>query len=119
MTTFIACVIALVSTLAFLALWFRVVYVKLKAKIDIVNSAKNQLAACRKDYMLKRDGAEGQDAKLILTRSLDIYRQSVKLYNRTLLKPYNYIPGLLMGFRKIICHSPQEENDEKRIKRAC
>lgn len=114
MTTFIACVTALVSTLAFLALWFRVVYVKLKAKIDIVNSAENQLDACRKNYMLKRDGTEAQDAKLILTRSLDIYRQSVKLYNQTLLKPYNYIPGFLMGFKKIICHSPKEKNDKKK-----
>ncbi len=73
---------------------------------SIVNSAENQLAVCRKNYMLKRDSAEVQDAKLIFTRSLDIYRQSVKLFNRTLLKPYNYIPGLLMGFRKINERTP-------------
>jgi len=106
LTAIIACVTALASTVAFLALWFRVVYVKLKTKIDIVNSAENQLAACRKNYMLKRDSAEVQDAKLIFARSLDIYRQSVKLFNRTLLKPYNYIPGLLMGFRIINERTP-------------
>lgn len=101
MTTIIACVTAIISTVAFLALWFRVVHIELRAKIDTVNSAENQLAACRKNHMLTRDSSEEQDAKSILSRSLDIYHQSIMLYNHTLQKPCNHIPGLLMGFRQI------------------
>lgn len=101
MATFILCVTAIITTTSFLILWFWVVYQELRAKMNIVNSAENQLAACRKNHMHTKGGSEEQDAKSILSRSLDIHRQSVILYNKTLLKPWNLIPGLLMGFRKI------------------
>lgn len=101
MITIIACLAATISTSSFLVLWFWVVHRELRAKIDTVNSAKNQLYACRKNYMLTRDSANEQDAKSILSRSLDIYHQSVILYNQTLLKPWNRISGFLMGFRQI------------------
>ena len=77
------------------------VHRELQAKIDTVNSAKSQLTACRKNHMLTRDSSEEQDAKFILSRSLDIYNQSVILYNQTLLKPRNRIPAVLMGFRQM------------------
>jgi len=92
-------VIALISTAAFLVLWFWVVHRELRARTDTVNSARSQLAACRKKHMQARGGPEEQDAKSILSRSLDIYRQSVMLFNQTLLKPWNRIPGFLLGFR--------------------
>ncbi len=101
MTTIIACVTATISTIAFLALWFWVVHRELRAKIDTVKSAENQLASCRKNHLLARDSSDEQDAKSILNRSLDIYHQSVMLYNYTLQKTCNHIPGLLMGFRQI------------------
>lgn len=101
LTTIIACVTVIISTTSFLILWFWVVHRELKAKINIVNSAENQLTACRKNHMHTKGGSEEQGAKSILSRSLDIHRQSVILYNRTLMKPWNYIPGLLMGFRQI------------------
>ncbi|MGI6125310.1 MAG: hypothetical protein ACOYIG_14265 [Acetivibrionales bacterium] len=69
--------------------------------MDTVNSAENQLAACRKNHMLTRDSSGEQAAKSILSRSQDIYHQSVLLYNKTLQKPWNRIPGFLMGFRQI------------------
>ena len=97
----IAWVIAIISTAAFLVLWFWVVHRELRAKTDTVNSAASQLSACRKNHLQTRDGPEEQDAKSILSRSLDIYRQTVMLYNQTLMKPWNRIPGLLMGFRQI------------------
>jgi len=94
-------VIAIISTASFLTLWFLMVHRELQAKIDTVNSAKTQLSSCSKNYMLTRDSSEAQDAKSILTRSLDIYLQSVLLYNQALLKPQNRIPGFFMGFRQI------------------
>jgi hypothetical protein len=82
-------------------LWFWVVRRELRFRTDIVKSAESQLAACRKKHLQARDGREEQDTKSILSRSLDIYRQSVMLYNQTLLKPWNRIPGFLLGFRPI------------------
>lgn len=93
--------IAIISTAAFIVLWFWVVHRELRARTHTVNSAIIQLAACRKLHMQARDGPEEQDARSILSRSLDIYHQSVMLYNQTLLKPWNRIPGFLMGFRQI------------------
>jgi hypothetical protein len=97
----IAFVTAGISTAAFLALWFWVVRRELQARTDTVKSAESQLAACRKKHMQARDGPEEQDARFILSRSLDIYHQSVMLYNQTLLKPQYRTPGFLMGFRPI------------------
>lgn len=101
MITIIACVTATISTASLLVLWFWMVHRELKAKKDTVNRARNQLAACRKNHMLTRYSSEEQAAKSILSRSLDIYHQSVMLYNQTLLKPWNRISGFLMGFRQI------------------
>lgn len=99
MTAVIAYVIAIISTTAFLALWFWVVYRELQAKTAMVNSAESQLAACRKNHMQTRGSLKEQDAKSILARSLDIYHQSIMLFNQTLQKPGHRIPGFLMGFR--------------------
>lgn len=98
LTTIIACVTAIISTALFLALWFWIVYRELRTKKDTVKSARSQLAACRKKHLEAMDSSEEQDAKSILSRSLDIYNQSVMLYNQTLQKPWNRIPGFLMGF---------------------
>lgn len=94
-------VAAALSTAAFLSLWFWVVHRELTAKKEAVKSARSQLAACRKNYLRARDGPDEVIAQGILNRSRDIYRQSVALYNQTLHKPCNYIPGFLMGFREI------------------
>jgi len=101
LVTIIAFVLALISTISFLALWFMTVYHELRSKTDTVKSAENQLAACRKNHMLLSDSSDEQSAKSILSRSMDIYNQSVMLYNQTLNRPWNRIPGYLMGFRQI------------------
>lgn len=90
-----------ISTAAFLALWFRVVHRELRFREDTLKSAASQLAACRKKHMQTRGGPEETDAQCILARSRDIYRQSVTLYNQTLEKQQNRIPGFLMGFQPI------------------
>ncbi|NLK72076.1 MAG: hypothetical protein GX285_03540 [Clostridiales bacterium] len=80
-------------------LWFWVVRRELRAKKDTVNIAWIQPSACREKYILARNGPGEEEAFCILTRSHDIYHQSVPLYNLALHKPRNRIPGFLMGFR--------------------
>ncbi|MEG0215726.1 MAG: hypothetical protein RR590_02780 [Hungatella sp.] len=101
MTATIAYVIAAISIAAFVTLWFRIVYQELRTKGNMVNSAKMQLTACHKYYMQAETDQEKQDAKFVLLRSEDIYRQSIVLYNQMLKKPQNRIPGFLMGFLQI------------------
>lgn len=101
MTAIISCLTVIISTASFLVLWFWVVHRELVAKTDTVNSAASQLAACRKNHMQTMGSSEEQAVKSILFRSLDIYRQSVILYNQALLKPWNLLPAFLMGFRQI------------------
>lgn len=101
MTTMIACVLAGISTTVAVVLWFFVVYRELKTKRNALKSAQYQLNASRHQQIRTRDGPEAQSAHEVLIRSLDIYRQSVALYHETLKKPWNCIPGFLMGFRQL------------------
>ena len=97
--TAIASLLAIFSTSAFLALWFWVVQRELLGKQKAVDAAKAQLAASRQHYMRVRDGPGEEAARQILERSQSIYGQTVRLYNETLKKPWNRIPGVLLGFR--------------------
>jgi hypothetical protein len=97
----IACVTAAISTAAFFTLWFWVVQRELRAKKDTVNSALSQLSSCRKKHVLAKNGPAEDEAQCILTRSRDIYLQAVTLYNQALQKPWNRVPGYLLGFRQI------------------
>ncbi|MEG2120405.1 MAG: hypothetical protein RSB55_06100 [Oscillospiraceae bacterium] len=90
--------IAVISTAAFLGLWFSAVHGELARGRNMVESAKLQVLACRKKCTQTMGN---EDAKAVLLRSEDIYRQSVVLYHKSLKKPWNYIPGKLMGFRQI------------------
>ncbi|WP_352401147.1 hypothetical protein [Anaerotignum sp.] len=66
-----------------------------------MKSAQSQLSACRRKHLQTIDGCDEQNIKFILTRSQDIYRQSVLLYNQALHQPQNLIPGFLMGFQSM------------------
>ena len=101
MPTIIPYLIAGVSTTAFLTLWFWVVRRELLAKQNMVQNAEEQLLACRKNYLQSKDGVGEMDAENILIRSQDIYVQSITLHNQTLRKPWNLIPGYIMGFHII------------------
>ncbi len=105
MTAIIASSIAFSSTAAFIALWFWVVRKELKAKQNMVEGAQVQLAASRMHCLKARDAPEAQKALEILDRSHDIYRQSLELYHMTLRKPWNLVPGFLMGFRRVTDNS--------------
>jgi len=98
--TIIPYLLAGVSTIAFIALWFWVAYQELVAKQKMVQSATDQLLACRKTYLQSKDEAGEAESETILARSQDIYIQSITLYNQALKKPRNFIPGYIMGFRQ-------------------
>lgn len=94
----IIALIAVVSTAAFLWLWFRDVRRIMRERKSTVDSARAQLNVFRDKAHKARDDP---DTAAILTRSESIYRQAVDNYNRTLRKPWVYLPATLMGFRMI------------------
>ena len=100
MTTTIACLIAIATTTAFIALWFWVVRRELYEKRKMVDAASCQLIASREEYTRARDGPIGERAQEILKRSQSIYRQAVEIYNKTLRKPWNAVPAFFLGYRQ-------------------
>ena len=88
MSSWVAWLIAAVSTTAFLVLWFWEVR-------SVVESAAAQLSACRRQAAGVRYDPE---LAQILARSESIYRQAVAHYNDTLCKPWCHLPGHLLGF---------------------
>ncbi|MEG2286812.1 MAG: hypothetical protein RSC00_02790 [Ruthenibacterium sp.] len=105
MFTAIVCFWAIASTAAFLALWLWTVCRDLRQKRDTMESAALQVALCRKKRAQTQDDDATQAALVVLTRSEDIFYQSVRIYNAALRRPQNCIPGLLLGFR------PRETED--------
>ncbi len=89
--------VAGVSTVGFVCLWFWEVRRVLRSYRSMVQSAAGQLMACR-----KRLAQSQQDAALkeVLRRSESIYRQAAEHYNTALCKLWAYLPGRLLGFRK-------------------
>lgn len=98
MTFWLISLIAIVSTLAFLFLWFHDVRRIMRERASTVESARKQLVACReRARKAQRDPAYAA----VIERSENIYRQAVTIYNKALKKPWNYLPAHLMGFRDI------------------
>ena len=94
----IIALVAVVSTAAFLFLWFRDVRRIMRERKSTVESAKAQLTIFRDKAQKARDDP---DAAAVLARSESIYRQAVEQYNRTLGKLWVRLPATLMGFRMI------------------
>ena len=95
MGSWLILLIALVSTALCLFLWFHEVRRVMRERKSTVESAGGQLAACR-EKALKTWG--DPESAAILERSENIYSQAVDIYNRTLKKPMNYLPAILMGY---------------------
>lgn len=91
------CLIAVISTVLCLFLWFRDVRRIMREKKSTVESARRQLISSRE----RAAKARGTSETAVLERSESIYRQAVDHYNRTLHKPWIYLPAALMGFRAI------------------
>lgn len=96
MTATVAWLIAGCSTTAFIVLWFCMVRRELRIKQSMLESAEIQLAIVHEQCAEAQDDPDKQG---ILNRSLDIYRQAIERYNETLRKPWNIVPGFLMGYR--------------------
>ena len=97
MASRIIALVAVVSTAAFLFLWFRDVRRIMRERKSTVESAKAQLSIFRDKTHKARDDPDAA----VLERSESIYRQAVEHYNRTLYKPWVCLPAALMGFRMI------------------
>ena len=97
MPPWIAWLIAAVSTAAFVSLWFWEVRRVLNDRKSIVDSAAGQLTSFRRR-------AEGmpcdKEFTQVLHRSESIYYQAVPNYNRTISRPWVYLPARRMGFRR-------------------
>lgn len=90
--------IAVLSTALCLFLWFRDVRRIMRERKSTVESAAGQLASYRKKTFDSLDDAE---AAAVLERSEKIYQQAVDLYNRTMRKPWVFLPAHCMGFSHI------------------
>lgn len=98
MAFWIISLVAVVSTAVCLFLWFRDVRRIMREQKSTVDSAAGQLRVVRN----KTHKARGDPATAaVLERSESIYCQAVDHYNRTLRKPWVYLPAALMGFRMI------------------
>lgn len=90
--------IAVISTAVCLYLWFRDVRRIMTTQKSTMESAKAQLKIFREKAHKARNDP---DAAAVMERSENIYQQAVDNYNRTLHKPWVYLPATLMGFRTI------------------
>lgn len=102
LTTIIAYLVAGASMAALITLWFWIVRQELCAKQKAAKAAKCQLIASKQEYLRARDGSNETQAHEILERSERVYKQSIQLYQKSLRKPWNLLPGALMGFGKEI-----------------
>ena len=89
--------IAALSTVGFISLWFWEVRRVLRSFRSTVESAAGQLLTYRKKLAQSQQDAALQE---VLRRSESIYQQAAEHYNTTLCKPWAYLPGRLLGFRK-------------------
>lgn len=96
--SWLAWTIAVLSSSACLALWFRDVYQLLRNQKSTVESAAGQMASCREKAAIARDDPA---AAAVFERSKQIYRQAVEIYNRTMQNPLIHLPAALMGFKMI------------------
>ena len=95
MLSWIAWLIALISTTICICIWFYDVRRIMKSQMSTVESASMQLLSCRKK---EENWRSSQQGIAIMERSESIYSQAVDHYNTTLHKFWIYIPARLMGF---------------------
>ena len=98
MSSWLAWLIAGVSSAICLLLWFRDVRRIMRDRMGTVKSAAGQLTICRDRAIRSRGDPE---VAAVLERSRKIYEQAVDLYNRTLRKPWICIPAHLLGYTSV------------------
>ena len=101
MANIIAYFIAGLSTTAFLILWFIISYKAICSKKNEVKLASEQIKMHTLLHIEAKYGPDEKCAKKMLETSHMIYDESIEGYNKTLHKLIYFIPGLIMGYRKI------------------
>ena len=96
MASWISWVIAGVSMILCLVLWFREVRKVMTERRSTLESAAGQYYACCQKITEEDNDA---DVNAVCERSLRIYNQALDLYEVALSRPLYRIPALLMGFR--------------------
>ena len=97
--------IAIISTVGCIILWFRDVRRVMREQESTVESAHRELAVWRD----KAQKAQGDpESVAICERCEDVYQQAVAIYNRTMQKPFHYLPARLMGFHRIFIVCEEE-----------
>ena len=97
--------IAIISTVGCIILWFRDVRRVMREQESTVESARRELAVWRD----KAQKAQGDpESVAIRERCEDVYQQAVAIYNRTMQKPFHYLPARLMGFHRIFIVCEEE-----------
>ncbi len=99
MPTIIAYFIAGVCLAGFVTIWFWTAYKELSAKQNNLADLEAQLRLHELLAAQARDGPDAKAAAGMLETSRMLCREAAKGYNRTLHKPMNRFPALLMGFR--------------------
>ena len=99
MSAWLAWLIAIISSLGCLFLWFRDVRRIMRDRLSTVEYAAKQLACFRKKAANTQNDPE---AAALLERSERIYRQAVEQYALSMEKPWIRLPASLMGFRPTI-----------------
>lgn len=98
----IAYIIAVLSTLALIILWFINVHKVLYRKRDAVYKTQEELRLHQNGFKAKRGSLEELTAKHMLDTSTQIYEQINAAYNKVFKNPIYWVPGVLMGFKNII-----------------
>lgn len=93
--------VALFGIVAAFLLWLRITKLELRQKMDAVNSAQSQLNACRMFLSDLKDGPDAERVQAVDRQCRDIYRQAAVMYNETLQRPANRIPGWILGYRPV------------------
>ena len=100
MPSWIPWLIAIAGTAAFVAVWFWKVKRTMQRLKNIVDSAADQLKALRRKAYESKDSVQSDEIEKVIGRSKSIYLQAVKHYNDALDKPWIFLPGMILGFKK-------------------
>jgi len=101
LTTGIACFVAVICAIGFIAIWFSTVYHELSEKRRNLDSLREQLQLHKSASILARDGPEQEVAYKMLATNRSIFQESVGNYNKLLKKPTKWLPALLLGFHSV------------------
>lgn len=93
----IAWLVAGALAVAFCILSFWEVRRVLRGCLQTVETAGEQLSVCRRRAAQHPGDPE---SAAVLARCESIYLQAVEHYNHTLRRPWIYLPGILLGYRK-------------------